>query len=125
MADMKVRIPAKADYVHVLRSVLTAAAARAKLSVDEIEDLRLALGEACALLIGQSGDGSELQLEVTTDDGRLDVVTRLDAPSRTRERPMPHQTVIWHILSALADEARLEETAQGPAIHLTKLLPAS
>ena len=44
MNDLNVRIPARADYVHVLRSVLAAVAAREKLSVDDIEDLRLALG---------------------------------------------------------------------------------
>jgi serine/threonine-protein kinase RsbW len=125
MSEVSVRIPARANYVHVVRSLVAAVAARENLSVDDIEDLRLALGEACAYLLGISAEepAAELSLRIDRQPGRLDVRTSVDSENRRPPKADPQQTVMWHILAALADEARLEETPTGPAIHLTKMLP--
>jgi serine/threonine-protein kinase RsbW len=124
MSEINVRIPAQAEYMHVLRSVVAGVAARQDLSVDDIEDLRLAVGEACAYLLAvPDGSAEGLQVRIVQSPGQMDVIASVEASGRTPARADPRQTVVWHILAALTDAARLEETPTGPAIRLTKLVP--
>nr|WP_146211096.1 anti-sigma regulatory factor [Quadrisphaera granulorum] len=52
-------VPAAPEYLSVLRTATAGLAARLDLTIDEIEDLRIAVDEACALVLGpQALDGS-------------------------------------------------------------------
>ncbi len=52
-------VPADPAYLSVLRTATAGLAARLDLTIDEIEDLRIAVDEACALVLGpQALDGS-------------------------------------------------------------------
>src|SRR5919202_3533665 len=54
------RVPADPAYLAVLRTATAGLAARLDLTLDEIEDLRIAVDEACALVLGpQALDGSD------------------------------------------------------------------
>ncbi|HEY3415030.1 MAG TPA: ATP-binding protein [Armatimonadota bacterium] len=50
-------IPCRAEYVGVARLAILGVASRLDFSYDEVEDLRLAVGEACAGAIDHLGDG--------------------------------------------------------------------
>ena len=55
---VELRVPADPAYLAVLRTATAGLAARLDLTLDEIEDLRIAVDEACALVLGDSaGDG--------------------------------------------------------------------
>ena len=47
-ADVELRLPADGAYVSVLRTTTAGLAARLDFPIDDIEDLRIAVGEACA-----------------------------------------------------------------------------
>src|SRR3954470_10028536 len=81
------RVPADPAYLAVIRTAAAGLAARLDLTMDEIEDLRIAVDEACALLLDQRGNpGASLTTVFTSHDGTLEVEVRGPA------RPLPDRT---------------------------------
>ncbi|MDQ2907789.1 MAG: ATP-binding protein [Candidatus Eremiobacteraeota bacterium] len=68
LGTVELRIPSKPEWVAVARLAVAAVANRLPYSVEEIEDLKLAMAEACTICI-QHGAGSE------TIDIRCDTMT--------------------------------------------------
>jgi len=122
--EIRLSVPARPDFVHVLRSVAASVAAGLDFSFDDIEDLRLAVDEACAYLLGMQEESSSLTLSIASDPGTIDVLASVDGqPARTQPSGL-QATVVWHLLGALTDEARFEETEGHPGIRFTKRVPA-
>jgi serine/threonine-protein kinase RsbW len=97
-----VRLPAASAYLSVLRSVTAGLAARLDFTIDEIEDLRIAVDEACAMLLPAAVPGADLDVEyeLTVDALRVSVtVLTLDGVQPARD------TFAWTVLSALAGDA--------------------
>jgi len=79
LGTVELRIPSKPEWVAVARLAVAAIANRLPFSVEEIEDLKLAIAEACTICI-QQGPGSQTiditcdastsQLRVEARDGR-------------------------------------------------------
>src|ERR1700730_4015500 len=73
-------VPADKTYVALIRSATAHLGARAGLSVVEITDLRLAVDEACGLLLpsydhgGLGATGGDLECRLTDYDGGLRVL---------------------------------------------------
>src|SRR5438067_13155413 len=98
---VEVRIPADVAYVSTLRLTAASLAARCELTIDDIEDLRLAVDEACALLLPHASEGSRLTARFALATGRLAVavtVSTLDASEPDRDG------FGWTVLGALATE---------------------
>ena len=80
LGAVELRIPARAEWVAVARLAAAAVGSRMRFSVDEIDDLKLAIAEACTNCIQRSEgienidirwDASPTELRVTvTGDGR-------------------------------------------------------
>ena len=123
MPDVTVSVPALPDFIHVLRSVVAAVAARADFTFDSIDDLRLAVDEAGAQLLSFGAPATSLTLRIaSTDDGGLEIVASTDADVTTAVWPPENaeRTLTWQVLSALADEARFERLDSRPALRLRK-----
>ena len=122
MSEIRLSVPARADYVHVLRSVIASVAAKLDFSYDDIEDLRLAVDEACAYLLRLRDRPTSLTLTITPSGRAVDVLASVDGAS---ERAQGLQAnMVWHLLGALTDEARFDESAGHPGIRFTKRAPA-
>lgn len=96
-----VSIPAEGAYLAVLRMVTAGLAARLDFTVDEIEDLKIAVDEACAMLLAQSVPGSEITVSFTLEAAALALevmVPTLDGLEPSRD------TFSWTVLTALAGE---------------------
>jgi serine/threonine-protein kinase RsbW len=77
---VELRIPAKAEWVAVARLTVSAIANRLAFSLEEIEDLKLALTEACANCIqhaGAEGEGIDITFDVLNDAVRIAVRDRV------------------------------------------------
>ncbi len=72
---VELKIPAKAEWVAVARLAVAAVASRLRFSVDEIEDIKLAVAEACTNCIqhGVPVDQIEITSEVMSDEVRVSV----------------------------------------------------
>jgi serine/threonine-protein kinase RsbW len=75
---VELKIPAKAEWVAVARLAVAAVASRLHFSVDEIEDIKLAIAEACTNCIqhGSDSDRIEITSEVMSDEVRVSVRDR-------------------------------------------------
>jgi serine/threonine-protein kinase RsbW len=94
-----VRMPAESAYLSVLRTATAGLAARLDFTLDEIEDLRIAIDEACAMLLSQAIPGTDLEcgFELGADEVTITVsVTAAGARMPARD------TFAWTVLSALA-----------------------
>ena len=69
---MLLTVPADGGYLGVLRTATAGLAARLHFALDEIEDLRIAVDEACAMLLAVATRDAELRLPVRGDRGRAD-----------------------------------------------------
>jgi len=110
-------VPADGAYLSVLRTATAGLAARLHFTLDEIEDLRIAVDEACAMLLADAGPGAELSCRYDVADGALAVSVRVPgAPVRV---PGP-DTFAWKVLTALAGEVSAETDGTVTTIRLTK-----
>ena len=123
MTEVTVSVPARPDFIHVLRSVVAAIAARADFTFDSIDDMRLAVDEASAQLLAFAAPATSLTLRILlTEEGGMEVIASTDADISTAVWPPDgaERTLTWQVLSALADEARFERLDSGPALRLWK-----
>ena len=79
---VELKIPGRAEWVAVARLAVAAVASRLRFSVDEIEDIKLAIAEACTNSIQSAGGEDAGTIEITCDarDNELLVVVRDQAP---------------------------------------------
>ena len=110
-ADVSLRVPADGAYVSVLRTMTAGLAARLDFTVDDIEDLRIAVGEACALVLPEATPGGDLEAEFRQTTGSLTVSVRVTTQSRAEP---DYESFAWQVLSTLATEA----TADADDHHL-------
>ena len=101
-ADISLRVPADGAYVSVLRTMTAGLAARLDFTVDDIEDLRIAVGEACALVLPEAVPGTDLEADFRQSSGTLTVSVRV--PTQGRSEP-DYESFAWQVLSTLAAQA--------------------
>jgi serine/threonine-protein kinase RsbW len=119
---VEVRIPADVVYVSTLRLTAASLAARCDLTIDDIEDLRLAVDEACALLLPHAANGSTLDARFELHSGRLVVETTV----ATDESAEPDRSgFAWTVLGALASAVDVRNADGRLAIVVTKAREAA
>jgi serine/threonine-protein kinase RsbW len=114
-------VPAAGAYLGVLRTVTAGNAARLQFTLDEIEDLRIAVDEACAMLLPLATHGAELSCRFAVTDEALIVETSV--PTRAAGSRLPVESFSWQVLSALADEINASLDGGRATIRLTKRRP--
>lgn len=114
-------VPADAAHVTVARTTVASAATAAGATLGEVEDLRLAVSEACSLLL-EDAAGPSIRIRLGTDDGDLVVgfSTELRAPGSR-----PGSDLAWTLLEALVDEVHWDATAEDQVVIRTRLLLSS
>ena len=98
---VSIRLPAAGAYLSILRTATAGLAARLDFTVEEIDDLRIAVDEACAMLLAQAAPGADLEcdFELSRDVIRMSVaVLSMDGRAPARD------TFAWTVLSALVGE---------------------
>src|SRR5580765_4735385 len=113
-AEVSLRVPADGAYVSVLRTMTAGLAARLDFTVDDIEDLRIAVGEACALVLPEAVPGGDLEAEFRLTPGTLTISVSVPTVG---PRSADRDSFAWQVLSTLtssasaaSDEARFEVT---------------
>ena len=96
-----IKLPAAGAYLSVLRTATAGLAARLDFTLDEIEDLRIAVDEACAMLLSQALPGADLECEFALDTDSM----RVSVSVLTQDGQEPSRdTFAWTVLSALAGD---------------------
>jgi len=99
---IRLTVPAEAGYLTVVRTAAAAIAGRLGANVDDIEDLRIAVNEACAVLLTEADPGADLACRFDLGDGgRLGF--RVDTTSAEGEVPEPG-SFAWMVLESLTGQ---------------------
>lgn len=109
-----ITVPARAEFLHVVRTVVGSVAARNDLTIDAIEDLRIAVDEACAVLLPLADAGARLIARFDLEPGSLQVA--VSVPSDATEPPS-RNTFAWTVLTALAGD--VEASVDDGRVTLT------
>jgi serine/threonine-protein kinase RsbW len=115
-----VSVPAQTGSLGVLRAVVASVAARLDFPVEDIEDLRLAVDEACGHLLGVRPRPTSIHLRLTLSGRRLDVLAWADSPVVDWPPADASGSITWQVLSALADDAAMVTEEGSPAIRFAK-----
>jgi serine/threonine-protein kinase RsbW len=95
--SVQLRIPCKAEWVAVARLAVAAVANRLKFSIEEIEDVKLAVAEACTNAIQHSDGTGQIEILCLTEPDGL----------RVRVRDHSYGTPSEHVRTLSAEEVRV------------------
>jgi len=105
---IELTFPARGDLIVLARLVTSAISARAGFDIEELEDLRLAVGELCLLTLqGHDSRYGDLRLELSVLDDAIGVQCTLEhAAPGTETQPEEDEWALLseQILDALVDE---------------------
>lgn len=114
-ADVELRVPADSAYASVLRTITAGLAARLDFTLDDIEDLRMAVGEASAIVLDAAAAEADLTARFWL--GRRTITVRVEAPGAGSALEQKDDFA-WQVLTTLADEASAETVNGAYAITL-------
>ena len=109
-STVHLEIPASGAYLAVARAAATGLAAQLHFTYDEIDDLRIAVDEACTQLMAGRGGADTIRVVYHMGDAELWVEVSVAVPDRGR--PLERDTFAWQILSAMTDEV-VEKAEEG------------
>jgi serine/threonine-protein kinase RsbW len=109
-------VPADGGYLGVLRTATAGLAARLQFALDDIEDLRIAVDEACAMLLAVATRDAELTCRFTVTDDALSV--EVSVPAARGARLPSQSSFAWKVLTALTTFATARTGDGRAAIQL-------
>ena len=114
MSSSVLVIPATAQNVRVARLVAAAAAQRAGMTVEDVDDVRLAVGEAVARAVIRSRavSGAAVTIRLSEDSGRFGVEVQDPAPAQD-DAPDQAEGFAIAVIAGLAPDMQVESTADG------------
>ena len=126
---IKMEIPANPDYVSILRLTTSGIANKLGFSMDDIEDMKVAVSEACSNAVKHSEDNkvsinfnllnNGIQIEII-DNGKGYDVDAIETPDLSNPK---EGGLGLFIIQTLMDEVDIESKGnQGTTIKMTKYL---
>lgn len=114
--DVELRLPAESAYVAVLRMTTAGLAARLDFTLDDIEDLRMAMGEACALVLEGADPRGDLYATFELTDGSIRVNVAADAPGAGQP---DEDSFGWQVLTALTSAVESDHDGDRRRLSFT------
>lgn len=108
--EIEIRLPATPDQLSLLRTIAGAVAMRADFDLDAIADLKIAVDEACSMLIMCAAPHSVMQCTFGTDDHGISVGNEVDTDGEQR---LDESAFGWHVLSTLTDTVSWTNAGDG------------
>jgi serine/threonine-protein kinase RsbW len=115
-ADVELRLPADSAYVSVLRTTTAGLAARLDFPIDDIEDLRIAVGEASAMVLPEAAEETDLTCTFYMSPTSLTVEVAVE--SATPVQP-DYESFTWQVLSTLATLAEADSSDGRFSVRLS------
>jgi serine/threonine-protein kinase RsbW len=113
--DAEVRLPAETAYVAVLRMAASGIAARLDFTLDDVDDLKMAVSEACAMVLADATPGGSMYAEFFLGEGRIEVSVAAD--SVNADPPDPG-SFAWQVLATTAAQVSAEATHDRVTVSL-------
>lgn len=129
-------LPCRPEYVGVARLAVLGIASRMPFSYDEVEDVRLAVGEACTHAVERAGDTaatihitSHISPTALTIEVEDDVAADASPAALTEEAQLLAEAGVDQqglgalLMEILVDEVEIETRPTGTRVRLTKFAP--
>lgn len=128
-------IPCRAEYVGVARLAVLGIASRMPFSYDEVEDVRLAVGEACTHAVERAGKGAAtiqiistlapntLTIEVKDTVAEADMAEPTEEARLLKEAGVDQEGLGALLMEILVDEVKIETAPTGTRVLLKKYAP--
>jgi serine/threonine-protein kinase RsbW len=138
MGDLvELTIPCRPEYVGVARLAILGIASRMPFSYDEVEDVRLAVGEACTHAVERCGGTGAFTIRISSTVGPhallIDVTDNV--PAGTEPSPPSEESQVLTetgvdqqglgalLMEILVDEVAIQAEPGGTTVRLTKFAP--
>jgi len=107
--SIKMRFPADTEYIGTIRLALSGIAGKLDFALDDIEDLKSCVSEACLLILcGQECDGIDISIEVGGEI-KVDVSGINVRPGNCGEDAGFNEEISRIMIEALSEDVKFEE----------------
>ena len=125
-------IPCRAEYVGVVRLAVLGIASRLSFSYDEVEDVRLAVGEACSHAVERAGASpatihivstvaaDSLTIEVRDTVAEANIAAPTEEAKLLEEAGVDQEGLGALLMEILVDEVAIQTTPAGTRVLLKK-----
>lgn len=117
LAAVELRLTAGSEYLSTVRAVAADLALQQDMTLDEVDDLRLAVDEACSMLVPLAAPGAELRCRFSLAEQEIRV--RCTVANANGERPA-QDGFPWQVLVTLTDAVACDVDSDVTWIELAK-----
>jgi serine/threonine-protein kinase RsbW len=117
--EVRLEVPAAPEFLRISRIMAAGVASRVGFTLDEVEDLRIAIDEVCFSLVGARGRTGTITLRYVLDGDQLAVEGIGRFSDGLGNEPVV-SALSDQILAAVVDECHLAAGAEGPTFRLVK-----
>ena len=119
LETVSIKIPASPEYLHVVRLVAAGLASRISFTLEDIEDLKIAVDELSAYVTGAQGRSGTLDISFTLGEDRIEI---RGTGRYTKEYEIRTDLTEFSrmILETVADSAHLEAIGGAPSFTVVK-----
>jgi serine/threonine-protein kinase RsbW len=118
--DVVVSVPARPEFMQLLRAAVGSVAARVDFTYEAIDDLRIAVDEACARILSVPGTPTTLFLKIVPSEAEIEVVAYTDGETDEWPPERFEESLTAKILEALTDGMTFERVGTSPAVRVLK-----
>lgn len=127
-ATVELIIPCKPEFVGVARLAILGVASRMRFSYDEVEDVRLAVGEACTTSVewaernGKTDSTITLTSEIADDKLTIDILDRAGSRSavESADPEREDENLGALLITLLMDEISVDPQNSGTRVRMVK-----
>jgi anti-sigma regulatory factor (Ser/Thr protein kinase) len=117
--EVRLEVPAAPEFLRISRIMAAGVASRVGFTLDEVEDLRIAIDEVCFSMVGARGRTGTIALRYLLDADQL-VVEGMGRFSDGLGKEPVVTALSKQILAAVVDECELSAGEEGPQFRLVK-----
>jgi len=117
--EVRLEVPASPEFLRVARMMAAGVASRLGFTLDEVDDLRIAIDELCFCLVGRAGRPGTVALRYLMGPAGLTVMGTGHFADRANQEPRLSPMSL-QILQAVTDECKVEGGPDGPSFLLFK-----
>jgi len=114
---VELKIPCKPEYVGVARLAILGVASRMRFSYDQVEDVRLAVGEACTTAVEWGAknkrDNTDIVVRSSISNDKL-MIDVIDGAGQRQETPAEQDSIEPESLGALLITLLVDEVTVTP-----------
>ncbi len=116
-SDIILTMPATSQHLVLARAAVASVCASLDFGIDRIEDVKLAVDEACALLLADTDPEQTLTLTISPTSSHNTIAVSVAAVTRRGRSPRT-DSFSWTVLSALVDDVTAQATDGTVSITL-------